>query len=316
MTFRVADTNFVHRVSRRRAPDPPKKAMKPPKFRYLAATRVDQALDALQETDARVIAGGQSLVPMLNFRLLRPALLVDINRLRELDLLEQTPAGGLRIGALTRHHRIETSPLVRKHYPVLSAAVEHIGHLAIRNRGTLGGSLSHADPAAEHLLMAVLLEAKLTLRSARGSRTVEAPGFIAGALSTTLEADELLVAAEYPALAPRTGWGFEEYARRSGDFALVACGVLIEAAGGRVTRARIAVAGGANGPIRVPGAEAALQASACEADALDAAALAVRELIEPNVDLQASAELRHHLLDTLVRRTCAAAWQRSGGADA
>ncbi len=287
--------------------------MKPPKFRYLAATRIEDALDALQEAEAKVIAGGQSLVPMLNFRLLRPALLVDINRLRELDTLEETAGGGLRIGALTRHHKIETSVLIKQRFPVLTAAVEHIGHLAIRNRGTLGGSLSHADPAAEHLLMAVLLDAKLTVRSAKGSRTIGAGEFIAGALSTTLEPEELLTGVEYPALAPGTGWGFEEYARRSGDFALVACGVLIETSGGRVTRARVAVAGGADGPIRVPGAEAALRGSACDAPALDAAVAATRALIEPNVDLQASAELRHHLLDTLLRRTCTAAWRRSTG---
>lgn len=287
--------------------------MKPPKFRYLAATRIEQALDALQTADAKVIAGGQSLLPMLNFRLLRPALLVDINRLGELDSLEETPAGGLRIGALARHYKIETSALVQQRFPVLTAAVEHIGHLAIRNRGTLGGSLSHADPSAEHLLMAVLLDARITIRSAQGSRIVEAPDFIAGALSTTLEAHELLTQVEYPALAPRTGWGFEEYARRSGDFALVAAGVLIESDGGRVTRARIAVAGGAGGPVRVPAAEAALQGRTCDAAALDAVTAAVRAGVEPNVDLQASAELRHHLLDTLVRRTCTAAWQRSTG---
>ncbi len=287
--------------------------MKPPKFRYLVATRVEQALDALQSTDAKVIAGGQSLVPMLNFRLLRPALLVDINRLRELDTLEETPSGGLRIGALTRHYAIETSALVKRRCPVLAAAVAHIGHLAIRNRGTLGGSLSHADPAAEHLLMAVLLEATLTLRSVTGSRTIPAGDFIAGALSTRLESHELLASVEYPALAPRTGWGFEEYSRRSGNFALVAAGVLLEAAGGRVTRARIAVAGGANGPIRVPAAESVLRGHACDAAALDAVAAAVKDGSEPTADLHASADLRHHLLDTLVRRACAGAWQRALG---
>lgn len=287
--------------------------MKPPKFRYLGATSVEQALDALQGVDAKVIAGGQSLVPMLNFRLLRPALLVDINRLRELDSIQETAAGGLRIGALTRHYAIETSELVKRRCPVLSEAVAHIGHLAIRNRGTLGGSLSHADPAAEHLLMAVLLEATLTLRSAGGSRTVAAADFIAGALSTMLEAHELLTGIDYPALNPNTGWGFEEVSRRSGDFALVAAGVLIESAAGRVTRARIAVAGGANGPVRVPGAEAALRGQACDAQTLDAVANAVKDCVEPNVDLHASAELRHHLLDALVRRTCLSAWQRSLG---
>lgn len=287
--------------------------MKPPKFRYLAATRIEQALDALEDPEAKVIAGGQSLMPMLNFRLLRPSLVVDINRLRDLDTIEETSAGGLRIGALARHYALETSDLVKRRCPVLAAAVAHIGHLAIRNRGTLGGSLSHADPAAEHLLMAVLLEATLTIRSAGGSRTIPATEFIAGALSTTLEAHELLTGVEYPALAPRTGWGFEEFSRRSGDFALVAAGVLLEANNGRVTRARIAVAGGANGPIRVPAAEAVLEGGACDAQSLDAVAAAVKGCVKPNVDLHASAELRHHLLDALMRRACASALQRALG---
>lgn len=290
--------------------------MKPPKFAYLAARSLAEALEALQTPDAKVIAGGQSLVPMLNFRLLRPTLLVDINRIADLDYIAQTPDGGLRVGALTRHHKLETSAQVKQRFPMLTSAVQHIGHLAIRNRGTLGGSLCHADPAAEHLLMALLLDAALTVKSAHGSRTIRAQDFIAGALSTTLEADEILVGVEFPALRTGAGWGFEEIARRSGDFALVAAAVLLESAGGRIAHARVAVSGGANGPQRVPGAEEALLGRACDESALDALALAVRASVEPNADLHASADLRHHLLDALVRRTCIAAWQRSLGGNA
>ncbi len=286
--------------------------MKPPKFAYLRAASLDEALDALQAPDAKLIAGGQSLVPMLNFRLLRPSVLVDVNRVPGLDAIEETPGGGLRIGALARHHKVEMSPLVRRRLPVLAHAVAHIGHLAIRNRGTLGGSLSHADPSAEHLLMAVLLDATLAIRSKAATRTAKAPAHIAGALSTTLAADEMLVGVEYPALADGTGWAFEEFARRSGDFAIAAVGVLLERSGGRVAKARLAVAGGANGPVRVPEAEAALNGSACDARALDAAAAAVGRCVEPNNDLHASPELRHRVLGTLLRRTCAAAWARCG----
>ena len=287
--------------------------MKPPKFDYLRAGTLDEALAALQTPDAKIIAGGQSLVPMLNFRLLRPSLLVDINRLAELDYLEETPAGGLRIGALTRHHKIETSALVRRRVPVLAAAVEHIGHLAIRNRGTIGGSLSHADPAAEHPLLAVLLESSLVIKSRTGARTIRAPELIAGALSNTLAPDELLVGVEIGPLAPATGWGFEEFARRSGDFAIAAAAVLIESAGGKVSSARIAVSGGANGPIRVAAAEGLLRGTRCEDSVLREAVRVVRETIDPNVDLHASADLRRHVVGTLVRRACGAAWRRSIG---
>ncbi len=286
--------------------------MKPPKFGYLRATRLGDALDALQGEDAKVIAGGQSLVPMLNFRLVRPALLVDINGVAELDTLEETPARGLRIGALTRHYKLETAPLVRRRFPILANAVAHIGHLAIRNRGTIGGSLAHADPAAELPLMSVLLDATLTIRSEGGVRSTRATDHIAGALRTTLGPGEILAMVELPPLAAGTGWGFEECARRTGDFALAAAGVLIERSAGRVSRARIAVSGGANGPMRVAGAEAALQGSVCDDDALNEAAEAVRRSVEPSSDLHASPDLRRRILGALLRRACRSAWERAG----
>ena len=290
--------------------------MKPPRFQYMRAANLAEALDALQTPEAKVIAGGQSLLPMLNFRLLRPSLLVDINRIAELSYLDETSSGGLRIGALTRHYRLETSPIVRRHFPVLAAAAGHIGHLAIRNRGTIGGSLSHADPSSELLLTGVLLDATLKVAARGATRTVRIADHIAGALSTTLEPHEIVTGVELPPLAAGTGWGFEECARRTGDFALAAVGVLIEASAGQVKSARIAIAGAANGPVRVPQAEAALAGSVCEAKALDAAVQAVRDAVEPNADLHASAELRHQIIDALLRRTCAVAWRRATGGGA
>lgn len=290
--------------------------MKPPRFSYLRAASVDEALEALRTADAKAIAGGQSLVPMLNFRLLRPALLVDLNRLAGLDAVEETPTGGLRIGALARHRSLESSPLVRARFPVLAAAVSRIGHLAIRNRGTIGGSLSHADPAAEHLLMSVLLDAVLTVRSKAATRTVPARENIAGALSTHLAPDELLVGVELPPLAAGTGWGFEEYARRTGDFAIAAAGVLLERRDGKAANVRIAVSGGAHGPVRVAEAEAALAGTACDERAMRDAAAAVRRAVEPNSDLHASAELRHRVLGALLARSARAAWERAGRAQA
>ena len=288
--------------------------MKPPVFDYLAAGSLAEALEALQTPHAKVIAGGQSLMPMLNFRLLRPSLLVDINRIAELDTLEETAGGGLRIGALTRHLALEFSPLVRAKFPILAAAVARIGHLAIRNRGTIGGSLSHADPAAEHLLIGVLLDAVLTVRSRDRVRSVAAAEHIAGALSTTLADDEIVTAVELPPLAPDTGWAFEEVARRSGDFALAAVAVLIRCSGGRVVEARIAVSGGAGGPQRVAAAEAALHGGRCDPAALAAATDAVRASVEPNSDLHASPELRHRILGALLGRACTLAWNRAARA--
>src|ERR1700685_649416 len=187
--------------------------MKPPAFDYIAADSLARAVAALAGAggDAKIIAGGQSLVPMLNFRMLRPSILVDINRIAGLDAIEET-SGAIRVGALTRHYQLETSPLIAKHLPVLSCAMTHVAHLAIRNRGTIGGSLAHADPAAELPMMALLLDAELRVASASGERTVAARDFFLGVLTVDLASGEIITAIVLPKLPPRTGWGFEEVA--------------------------------------------------------------------------------------------------------
>src|SRR5262245_41642639 len=184
--------------------------MKPAAFEYVVAESVEAAVASLAAAggDARIIAGGQSLVPMLNFRLLRPAILVDINRIPDLAYVRED-ARAIRIGALTRHHQLETSPVIARHLPVLSEAMKHVAHLAIRNRGTIGGSLAHADPAAELPMMAVLLDAELRVASAAGERVVKARDFFLDALTVDL-ADEIVTEITLPKLAPNTGWGFEE----------------------------------------------------------------------------------------------------------
>lgn len=287
--------------------------MKPARFKYVRARSVDEALAVLAEHggDAKVIAGGQSLVPMLNFRLLAPAALVDIGRITELAYVRDTRSGGFEVGALTRHRTLETSPRVLGSYPVLGAAVAHIGHLAIRNRGTLGGSLAHADPTAELPLMSVLLDARITATSPRGMRTIDAKDFFVGPLSTVLEGDEILTGVELPAPGGLTGWAFEEFARRSGDYAIAAVGVLMRASGGRIADARIAVAGGGGGPVRVAAAEATLAGSAFDESAAEAAARAVDSELEPTGDLQVSADYRRHLIGVLLRRALRTAWQRA-----
>src|SRR5215467_5158030 len=183
--------------------------MKPAAFDYVAAETLDEAVSVLAGAggDGKILAGGQSLVPMLNFRLVRPSILIDINRIRDLGYVDAT-GDVVRIGALTRHHALETSPVIKAHLPVMTAAMQHVAHLAVRNRGTIGGSLSHADPAAELPMMAVLLDARIGVRSARGRRVAEAGRFFAGSLATDLEEDEIVTEVEFPRLPPDTGWAF------------------------------------------------------------------------------------------------------------
>src|SRR6476646_3993666 len=218
--------------------------MKPAPFDYIAATSVDMAAAALADggDDAKIIAGGQSLVPLLNFRLLRPSILIDINRIEGLAFISET-ATDIRVGALTRHFQLESSPVIARHLPVLSCAMTHVAHLAIRNRGTIGGSLSHADPAAELPLIALLLDAELPLAAREGGRRVAARNFFRDALTVDLADDELLTEIVLPKLPVATGWGFEEVARRTGDFALAAVAVTLTVAGGAVKEARIALTG-------------------------------------------------------------------------
>src|ERR1700704_1979921 len=194
--------------------------MKPAPFRYARAGSLAEAVALLAAApgDTKLLAGGQSLVPMLNMRLVRPAVLVDVNSVRELAGIAPTADGGLRIGALTRHAELTASPAVIERAPLLAEAARHVGHAAIRNQGTLGGSLAHADPAAELPAALLALDARVHVTGPRGAREIAADAFFLGLLTTALEADEILTAIEVPAQPP--GWGFVEIARRPGDFAL------------------------------------------------------------------------------------------------
>jgi CO/xanthine dehydrogenase FAD-binding subunit len=291
--------------------------MKPPSFDYVLADTVEDALSALASLgpDAKIIAGGQSLVPMLNFRLLRPTTLVDINRIAGLSFISDED-DNIRIGALTRHHQLETSPIIAQHLPVIAEAMRHVAHLAIRNRGTIGGSLSHADPAAELPMMVVLLDAKLTIASAAGKRTVPARAFFVDALTTDLRDGEMLTEIEIPKLAPRSGWGFAEVSRRGGDFALAAAAAILALRGSTIADARIAVMGVGKTPLRISTAEAMLAGQTVSPGLLERAAEAIRAAVEPETDLHASADYRRHLIGVLTQRTLADAWRRAGGAAA
>ncbi|HKM87413.1 MAG TPA: FAD binding domain-containing protein [Xanthobacteraceae bacterium] len=286
--------------------------MKPASFDYIAADSLDMAVAALAAAgaDAKIIAGGQSLVPMLNFRLVRPSVLVDINRVADLAFIAETE-NDIRVGALTRHHQLETSPVIARHLPVLSCAMTHVAHLAIRNRGTIGGSLSHGDPAAELPMIALLLDAELHIASASGTRTVAARDFFLDALTVDLAGGDIVTEIALPKLPFDTGWGFEEVARRRGDFALAAVAATLTVSGGAIARARIALTGVGATALRAAAAEALLVGHALEPDLTGRVIDAVRAAIEPDTDLHASADYRRHLAGVLAGRALAAAWRRA-----
>jgi CO/xanthine dehydrogenase FAD-binding subunit len=288
--------------------------MKPPAFDYVPVDTVEAALAALAAAagDAKIIAGGQSLVPMLNFRLLKPSVLVDINRIPGLAFIEDD-GDAVRIGALTRHRQIEIAPLIAENFPVMAAAMTHVAHLAVRNRGTIGGSLSHADPAAELPMLARLLDAELTIVSPTGERGVSAHDFFQGQLSVDLGDAELLSEIRIPKLPPSTGWGFAEVARRTGDFALAAVAVTLTVTDDSIVGARVAMTGVGETPRRAEEVENLLLGRRLEPALVDAACEAARTSVEPESDLHASADYRRHLVDVLTRRTLTEAWARARG---
>jgi len=289
--------------------------MKPAPFDYTVADSVEGAVEALARggEDAKVLAGGQSLVPMLNFRLNRPTLLVDVNRIPSLAGVEEAGKEAIRVGALTRHHALETDATVARRLPALHAAMGYVAHLAVRNRGTTGGSLSHADPAAELPMMARLLDARITTASPSGGRTLDAGEFFLGPLFTALEPDELVTSIELAVPAEGHGWDFQEVARCHGDFALAAIAVTLALAKGKVGEARIAMMGVGETPLRAPEAEAVLAGQAVDEALAAEAAEAVRGAAEPMSDLHASSEYRRHLIGVLARRAGLRAWERANG---
>jgi CO/xanthine dehydrogenase FAD-binding subunit len=234
--------------------------MKPAPFAYEAPRSLDHALGLLNE-DAKALAGGQSLIPLLNFRLARPALLVDLNQIAELSYVRRA-SGTLRIGALTRQATIERSGLVARGWPLLSSAVRHVAHPAIRSRGTVGGSVAHADPTAELPVALTALDARFTLRSRGGTRTLSAEKLFLGPMTTALDADELLTEIEVPALPPGARSAFVEHARTHGDFALAGAAVVLAPG----EHAAIALLGAGCGPSRAPAAERALLSGATPAE--------------------------------------------------
>ncbi len=285
--------------------------MKPAAFDYLAVTTVEEAVQALGRGDAKIIAGGQSLVPMMNFRLVQPELLVDINRIEDLSQIAET-ATGLRFGALVRHTAALGSQLAARYFPVIPEALQHVAHVAIRNRGTVGGSLAHADAAAEWPLLATLLDARIEIAGPEGARTAAPEEFFIAPLVTALEEEEILTAIDLPFLASSAGSAFEEIAQRAGDFAVVSAGAVIVLADGLVGEARLALGGVGDTPLRAEEAEAFLLGKEPVPEVLREAGRLAAMGLEPTSDLHASAEYRLHLVPVMARRVLERAAGRAG----
>jgi aerobic carbon-monoxide dehydrogenase medium subunit len=285
--------------------------MKPVSFKYFAPRTVDDALDllAMHGEEGKILAGGQSLVPAMNFRLARPASLIDINRIDALDYVREE-GGELRIGALARHTRFEAPVTGGALSAFLPRVARHIGHLPIRSRGTFCGSIAHADPASEWCLLAATLDAELVIVSRRGQRSVRPNEHFVGALSTTLEPDELLTEIRLSLLDDGWRTGFAEFSRRAGDYALAMCAAFLRFEDGRIVEARIGVGGATDRPLRIAAAEAVLTGTDGGPSIVREAGKIAAETIEPLEDIQASREFRRDLVRAMVGRALDQAFTR------
>lgn len=289
--------------------------MKPAAFAYHRAASVEEALSLLADGgwDAKLLAGGQSLVPAMNFRLAQPGVLIDLNPIPGLDYVREEE-GALRVGALARHSTLERSELVARRAPLITETMPHVAHPQIRNRGTVGGTLAHADPAAELPAVMLALGARFALQGPEGRRTLDAGDFFTGLFGTALGEGEMIVEVEIPALAPRTGWAFDEIARRHGDFALAGAAVtLVLDDAGAIGEARIALLGVSDAPV-LAAAAAQLAGVRPTAEAFQAVASAIAAALDPHSDIHASADYRRRLAEVLIGRLLPRAAARAGAA--
>ena len=286
--------------------------MKPAPFEYHRPRTVEEgtALLAKYGDEAKVLAGGQSLVPLMNLRLARPANLIDINRIESLAYIRDD-GRALRIGALTRQRAAEWAPLVAERCPLLRDALRLVGHAPIRNRGTIGGSIAHADPAAELTAILVALDGEVTARGPKGTRVIAARDLFVSYLTTSLDPRELLTEVRIPALPAGAGWSWMEIARRHGDFALAGVGVVLAVRGRTIAEARIGLTGVGPTPVRAAEAERLLVGRSPSEDLWNAAAAAVRAAVTPDGDIHASAEYRTHVAGVLTQRALREAWERA-----
>lgn len=280
--------------------------MKPSSFEYLCPETLEEALAAVAEHgyDAKLLAGGQSLIPLMNFRLAKPGVLIDLNRIGELQFLRPGEGGGVAIGAMTRQRVLERDLLLAKTVPLIHEAMPYIAHPQIRNRGTLGGSLAHADPASELPALAVATDARFKLKSIDGERWVDAKDFYVGLLTTALGVDEILAEIDVPPMPEGTGWAFMEIARRHGDYAQVGVAALISIdENGSCSGARLVYLSVGDGPIDAQQAAALLKDNGLSEESIAAAAdLAATQETDPTGDIHASAAYKRHLTKVLTVR--------------
>ena len=288
--------------------------MKPVVFDYHAPATIDEAIAVLARYggDAKVLAGGQSLMPLLNFRLSRPGALVDLNAIPSLAYIREHD-GEVRFGAMTRQRTIEFSPVVRSRLPLLAEATALVGHLPIRTRGTIGGSIAHADPSAEYPAVLAALDGTVVVRGPRGERVLRPSELFQSYLTTRLGADEILVEVRLPVMPAGAGLAFEEFSRRHGDFALVGIAAVVVGSAQRCTMARLVSAGAGPVPMRLRAAEEMLERDGLSDASVDAAATRAGELVEPDSDIHASAAYRRNLTRVLTGRALRRARAIMGG---
>jgi carbon-monoxide dehydrogenase medium subunit len=281
--------------------------MKPSRFKYLRPSSLEETVTALRDHSpgAKLLSGGQSLVPLMNFRLVQPDVLIDIGRLEELTGITESEDRKLNVGANVCHHEIATWGRADPLGVLMSTAARHIGHLPIRERGTFGGSLAHADPAAEWCMVAVLLEADIIVSSVDGERAIPATDFFESAFATNLLPEEVLTRVRIEVLPPQTRTGFSEFARRAGDFALVAASFMAEMDGDVIAEARIALGGVSDVPVRCLEAEQFLVGEEPTVEVIQAVAEAAASNVEPYADIHGSSEYRRDLVRALVGRMVA-----------
>jgi aerobic carbon-monoxide dehydrogenase medium subunit len=277
--------------------------VKPAKFEYHAPASIEEALAILGRYDgeARVLAGGQSLVPMMNFRLATPSAIVDLNRIDGLANVEED-GEVIRIGSMTRQRRLEFEPLISSKLPLLREALRWVGHLPTRSRGTIGGSIAHADPAAEIPMVLQALEGEVVAHGPQGERRIPAQDLFHAALTTSLSPLEIITEVRFPAMPARAAYAVEEFARRKGDFAIAAVAVMLMRDGERCIKARLATAGVGPASIRLREAEAVLEQKGLSEDAIAEAADKAKAQVDPVADLNGSAEYRRHLTGVLASR--------------
>ena len=289
--------------------------MKPAPFEYHAPDSIEQAVELYSQYngEAKILAGGQSLVPAMNFRVVQPSVLVDLNRVGELSYIRED-GDVLRIGSMTRERHLEFDPLIPKWTPLLAEAVHFIAHPQIRNRGTMGGSIVNADPAAELPVLMLALNARLKAKNKSGERWIGAPDFFVGMFTTALEPDEILVEIELPLSSTRTGWSFMEVAPRAGDYALMGVAALVTLdEGGKCKAAKLVYLNAGEGPVEAKEAEQLLKGEALSDELIESAASrASQEEINPFGNIHASSEFQRHLANVLTKKALKQAMQRAG----